>query len=210
MATIAAERERRIKSLPTDVYAALTNWSEVDDPFIAELVLLMLVAVFHQVERELVWLAAGTSNGGSPIEFDKYQQRAGEQRERWRNGKTRRKFIREFRLDSLEEWRTIEALRLLANCYKHDPGTKPSQELLRRLGMPLTPNEPLVTSYAALPESENFREGLAQWVGVDRQAHYCQIADRLLDRVDLFLADARRAMPRNVRPGRVAISSFEG
>lgn len=210
LGAIGAERERRIRGLPKDTYAALTHWSDVDDPFVAELVLLLLVAVFHQVERELIWLAAGHSVDGVPIEFCVYQERAAKERRRWSDRKKRTVFIRQFGLEALDEWNTIEALRLVANCYKHDPHAKPNTALLRHLGMPPVPVEPLVTSYAALAESQNFREGFASWLNLDRQGNYCEIALEVLDRVEAFLAAAGRAMPRNVNPGRVSMTSFEG
>ena len=67
-----------------------------------------------------------------------------------------------------------------------------------------------ISDHASLGESSSFREGLALWLGLNRQANYVEIANELLDRVDSFLDEARQAFPRRVKPYKVSPSSFEG
>jgi hypothetical protein len=87
-------------------------------------------------------------------------------------------------LDKFPEWKSsVETLRLLANCYKHDPLRVPARKLLKHLQLDVTER------YAPLPESRYFRRGLAAYVKLPNDAGYCDIAERLLDRAASFLAD---------------------
>ena len=50
---IRKERKRRLASLPDDPLAADDLWPSADEVFVNELCLMLLVAIRHQVEREL-------------------------------------------------------------------------------------------------------------------------------------------------------------
>ena len=79
IAVIRAEEERRVSLLtgedPDFVYE---RWGSRIEPFVNELCLMVLVALRHQVERELVKLAARASDDGkeiSPKEYHKEVQK---------------------------------------------------------------------------------------------------------------------------------------
>jgi hypothetical protein len=207
--TIRGEQDRRLRDPHENTLVALDQWADVDQPLISEMVLVLLIAIRHGVERELIWLAAGHSPDGREIGADEYWKRIKAERKSF--GDKPQEFIGRFRLDTLPRWTSMEVLRHMANCYKHEPLLTPSKSLLECLGMPLIPQtEPLEVIYASLPESLLFRQGLASWLTLDRHADYCAIADSLLNRVDEFLAAANHAIPRNVKLGYVSLRRFEG
>jgi hypothetical protein len=160
------------------------QWLFRDLPFIAELCLMLLVALRHQVERELIGFAACAADGGNEISPQQYHKRVDELRRGgqwdWKNIEPRLK------LKSCIGEEQIEALRLLANCYKHDTSKEPDEKLLKLLGLQTG------VRYAQLPESEGLREGLAVFTGLDKDADYCEIAETFTDIVDCFLTDVRK------------------
>lgn len=100
----------------------------------------------------------------------------------------------------------METLQFLANCYKHSPSQDPDSKLLRHLGLDVGVN------YAPLPESSYFREGLAAKLELPKDADYCDIADRLLQHTEQFLANVREQNgPRlsRVRASKLVTSSTE-
>jgi hypothetical protein len=183
---IRSEEERRISLLDDkDSDAAYDQWVFKDAPFLAELCLMLLVALRHQVERELVVLAARAANDGKEIDGKQCQKRVKELQDlplskRWKTIEARLK------PQCCLGAEAIEALRLLANSYKHDPSKEPAEDLLKLLNLEVGVN------YAPLPESDALREALAASVGLNQDADYCDIAETFLDIVDIFLTDVRR------------------
>ena len=177
---IRAEQQRRRAARLAD-----EDWErayEEDRPFVNELCLLLLVAVRHQVERELIRLAACVTDDGKEINPKQYQQNV--QRERKLFREDRNKIIEKLKLNSFPEWESsMKTLQLLANCYKHDPSQVPNKDLLEHLKLKVAPN------YAPLPESGRFQEGLAVSVNLPTNADYCDITEKLLDCAAGFLAD---------------------
>jgi hypothetical protein len=51
---------------------ASDQWQFGDEPFVNELCLILLVAVWHQVEREVIWLAARVTGDGKQITREQY------------------------------------------------------------------------------------------------------------------------------------------
>ena len=98
----------------------------------------------------------------------------------------------------------VQALRLLANAYKHDPGKAPSVKLLTHLRL-----DPTLT-YAQLPESGDLQKGLALVAGLPGDAEYCEIAERFVEHVQEFLTDVRthNALSR-VKGGRASLTDFD-
>jgi hypothetical protein len=91
--------------------------------------LMVLVALHHQVERELVLLAA-PANVGPTIILEQYQGGVRYQREQLRK-KGKCDLIAKLNLKSLAEWgNSMETLRLLANCLKHEPRQEPDEALV--------------------------------------------------------------------------------
>jgi hypothetical protein len=139
---------------------------------------------------------------GNEIDGTKYLERLREERERLKRRDGWTNAIVKLNLTEFPEWRTsIETLRLLSNCYKHDPSGDPDEELLSHLKLDLT------VKYASLPESRCFREGLAVSLGLDKGTDYCTIVDQFLTTANLFLAAVEK-QPRiaQVKWGAVSLS----
>lgn len=209
--TIREEERTRLHDPHEDTLSSLDHWADVDQPFLWEMVLLLLVGVWHGVEREFVSLAAAHSTDQPTGDPNEYWNRIKKVRRNFNKPKWKERFKRQFNLESLPEWDTIEALRHLANAYKHDAFQRPSPELLRHLGLKEIPIEgPPQVVYAALSDSLLFRRHLAEWLKLPPDSDYCSIASTVLDRVDQFMESARKAIPRNVPPPRASMLRFEG
>src|SRR5713226_7182931 len=129
---IRKERKRRLSRLSDHPDVANQQWRYSDGPFVNDLCLMLMVAIHHQVERELVGFAARMAGDGKPISEEQYQQRVQVEREYWRNRNTKRKVVAKLKLMSFSEWDTsMETLRLLANSNKHHPSGKPDEGLLK-------------------------------------------------------------------------------
>ena len=182
---IRRERKRRRSRLPNHPDAAYAQWLFWDSPFVNELCLLVLVAIHHQVERELIRVAAQKTDDGKPLSRAEYQEHLRIERAKWRSD--RKSVIKRLKLDSFPEWdRDLEALRQLANGYKHTPSRRPDDTLLKLLQLDLKRH------YAPLPESDSIREGLAVYLKLKKNADYCAIASKLLRRADKFLTAVKR------------------
>lgn len=178
---IRQEQERRASLLrEQDPDFAYDQWLFVDGPFIAELCLMALLALRHQLERELLHMAAratGNDAGLSPQEYLK----AIESLERHSD-----RIAERLKLQSLADWKEIEILRLLVNCYKHDSSKGAGDRLLALLNLKRD------KSYAELPESDAVRKGLAVFIRLDSEADYCDIVEKFIDIVSRFLEDVRK------------------
>jgi hypothetical protein len=87
-----------------DPNAAYDQWVFSDLPFINEMCLILLIAVRHQVERELIALAA-RANGGSTVPRKQYQQNVMDQRKRLKARDGWRNLIAALKLASFPEWK---------------------------------------------------------------------------------------------------------
>jgi hypothetical protein len=183
---IRKERKRRLASLPDDAPVADGQWLSVDEPFVNELCLMFLVAIRHQVERELLILAARATDDGKTLDYGQYQERLNDERVSLKGRDGWKKLAARLRLDSVPKWNSsMEILRLLANCYKHAPSQGPEKSLLLKLGLNQARN------YASLAESLAVRKGLARFLCLDEGSDYCDIADEFLRRADRFLSTVR-------------------
>ena len=98
----------------------------------------------------------------------------------------------------------METLRLLANCYKHDPQGGPDDDLLKHLEKHLKFRQR--RRYASLPESHCFREGLALSLGFGKETDYCDIAEELVEQAQRFLEQVKKQpMIATVRWGHVSL-----
>ena len=181
---IRAEEQRRVSLLTDkDPNFAYDQWVFKHEPFVNELCLMLLVTLRHQVERELIGLAARAADDGKEISVKQYQEKVKQLRKGkawdWTEIKNRLK------LESCEEYASVEALRLLANSYKHDPSMEPSEDLLKWLNIETGVN------YAPLPESDSLREGFAAFIGLEKGTTYCDIVDRFVDIASDFLANVQ-------------------
>lgn len=204
IAVIRKERRRRMSRLPDQPDAADYVWRYTDEPFVNDLCLMVLVAIHHQVEREILALAARMTDDGEPLSRTEYEQRVQTERGRWRRRQDKPEVIARLNLRSFGQWDTsMETLRLLANSYKHEPSGRPDAELLRHLKLDVR------RKYMALVDSDGLREGLAASLDLKKNADYCAIADALLMRADQFLAAVKR-QPGLSRVKRGALSVFRG
>jgi hypothetical protein len=187
LAVIRMERDRRnalLKSVEPGY--AYDQWLFTDAPLVSELCLILLVAVRHEVERELIGLAARVSSRGTEIEGKAYLRRLSNERRLLRQRDGWKRLIMRLNLKRFRAWdSSMEALRLLANCYKHDPLGSPDNALLKHLRPHLKYQQR--RKYASLPESGCFREGVALSLGLDKNADYCDIAEEFLAQADSFL-----------------------
>ncbi len=192
---IRTERERRSDRLRNeDEDFAYDQWLFTDEPFINEMCLLVLVALRHQVERELVFLASrACAKVGPTVTRKQYQQNVVSLRDEIRNKNGWKNLMETLNLESFAEWGTaMKTLQLLANCLKHEPTQKPDKKLLDHLSLPSKPVGPLIVSYMPLPESGCFREGLAVSVNLAKDADYCTIAETFVDLANQFLESVRQ------------------
>lgn len=201
IAVIEAEEQRRSSLLTDkDPNFAYDQWLFTDAPFVNELYLMLLVSLNHQVERELVGLAARAADDGKEISGQQYQEKVKKVNQLGKKGKWK-EIKNRLKPESCKEWASMEALRLLANSYKHDPSIEPNDKLLDKLNIETGVN------YAPLPESNSLREGLAEFIGLGKDTGYCDIAARFVDIASGFLANVQsRTRLSRVQPGRVSFN----
>jgi hypothetical protein len=198
LAVIRQEADRR-NAVPRDPDWEYEQWL-ADTAFTYELCLIFLVALRHQLERELVKLAACAGYGGAEITRVQYQQSLDDLRKVGSGATDWKKVNGRLSITSTNRPSPIETLRLLANAYKHDPNTQPDQLLITHLGLKTTIN------YAELPESDALREGLAVNVGLANNSDYISIAERFIDEVQSFLDEIKKRVPLSrVRWGPVSL-----
>lgn len=179
-----------------------------DESFISDMCLMVLVALRHQLERELIFLAA-RANVATVAHKDYRQKIISLRQEIKQNGW--KNLIATLNLESFAEWDTsMETLRLLANCVKHEPTQEPDENLLKQLNLPLKPIGPMLVGYAPLSESDIFREGLAISVNLAGDTDYCTIAEAFVNLVDQFLNKVRQETNLAQVTGRLSLTEFVG
>ena len=196
---IKTEEQRRAERLTDHPDAAYDQWLFHDAPFINELCIIFLVALRHHIERRLIFLAACAADGARPITKQEFFARMKELSGLKKNAKWD-EIRKRLTLEQCAHYPVIEALRHLANAYKHDPNLEPDNPLLKSLG--LDPN----LTYAPIPESGELQEGLGMKVGLPANASYSDIATSFVERVQDFLDDVRaRNAISPVKWGRVSL-----
>jgi hypothetical protein len=112
--------------------AACDQQTFYDTPFVNELYLLVLLFIWHKIEKEIVNIAAlSAERDDSPISRDDYRNEV-VRLAKLRHEKRKKELGELLPLDQ-HDWALLDLLRLLANSYKHDPFDKPSKNLLKRL-----------------------------------------------------------------------------
>ena len=187
ISVIRTEKERRTSLLKAqDPNIAYDQWLFTDAPFINELCLMFLVTLRHQVERELVGLAARADAGAKEISGQQYKEKVMQLRKTNKKGENIGwkwdEINKRLKFKSCEKYKFIEALRLLSNLYKHDTSMVPDEQLLKMLNLETRVN------YASLPESDALQERFADFIGLGNDVDYCDIADRFVDIASDFLA----------------------
>ena len=196
---IKAEQRRRAELLPDHPDAAYDQWVFNDAPFINELCIVFLVALRHHIERRLMSFAACAADAGRPITKQEFSARMKELSD-LENRKKWEEIRRRLGPDQCAHHQVIEALRHLANAYKHDPRLEPDCKLLEHLGLDLS------LKYAAIPESSTLQEGLGMILGLPANASYPDIATSFVECVQVFLDDVKvRNKISPVKGGRVSL-----
>jgi hypothetical protein len=208
---IKNERQSRLDRLKNeDQDFAYDQWSSSDEPFINDMCLMVLIALRHQVERELVLIAARADVGRS-ITRKQYHENVANQRKKLGGEKGWLKLDEKLRLSSFAEWKgSMESLRLLANCLKHESSQQPDEKLLKHLKLPAKPAERFVTSYLPVAESGYFRQGLAESINLAKDADYCVIAETFVDLAGQFVENVRQKTSLAQITSTVSLVDFAG
>lgn len=183
LVTAEARRREQLLSDAEPDYA-YDQWMFSDLPFLHDLSLLFLVAIRHHIERRLLYFAACATGHGNPIKRAEYDQRI---RALLKMSPGKRWMEIDARLAASQcvRYQSIEALRLLANSYKHDPGLQPCHELIVHLGLDTN------LTYAPLPESGELQKGLALLVGLPEKSGYADITEKFVEHAEEFLEGVR-------------------
>jgi hypothetical protein len=188
---IKTERQDRLDRLKNDNQdEAFHQWADIDEPFINDMCLMVLVALHHQLERELVFRAA-RANRGFPMTWDQCQEGELKLQKRLSDRKSSNAAWSDLRanLNLVTFPRWMETLRLLANSFKHGLWQQPNKALLDHLRLPPKPEGPLIVDYAPLSQSRRFRSGLAASLGLANDADYCAITEAFMALIDELLWD---------------------
>lgn len=185
IAVVRKEEERRLLLTGENLDAEYDRWLDTDEPFVNELYLIVLVALRHQVERELVGLAARASNEAREISRKEYEKELLDLKTRKGKGWNWDTIEARLSFKSWKEYSSWQLLKRLADSYNHDPSREPDSELLNSLELKTG------FDYARLQESPAVRERLAISVKLERGAGYCDIAARFVDIASEFLADGQ-------------------
>jgi len=202
---ITAEYKRRADLLPQDddgTGYAYDQWMFTDLPFLHDLCILYLVAMRHHIERRLLFLATCALGHGKKIKRSEFE---GEQKIllAMPHGKRWKEIDRRLQPKKCARYTSVEALRLLANSYKHNPRLQPDIELVRHLGL----DEKLV--YAPIPESFEVKKGLARIVGLPEDSRLSEITEMFVAHAGEFLKDVQaRNVLSPVNWGRVSLTEF--
>ncbi len=183
IAIVRTEQARRTSLLKDkDPSIAYDQWLFTDEPFLNELCLMFLVTLRHQLDRELVGLAARADAGGNEISHHQYQEKVESLQITSKKGKKRLNWKKISKtLNLTEEDESTKALRLLSNSYKHDISMQSDKGLLELLSLETGVN------YAPLPESDTLRKKLAVFIGLGEDADYCDIAEQFVDKASGLL-----------------------
>lgn len=201
---IRAEQQRRSDLLlETAPDAAHDHWLFTDTPFINELCLMLLVALRHHVERELVRFAARSTGDGKEINRQEYQARVAEERGNLSRRGGWGKMTATLKLKSCNGQKSMETLRFLVNSYKHNPSMEPDDKLLECLNLETGVN------YAPIPESRSLQEALAVSIGLEKDASYYDIAEQFVEIAHSFLDDVQnKTKLSRVKPHKVSATVF--
>lgn len=182
-------------------------------PFQNELCLALLLAIHHEVERDLVKMAARVTRDGRELSWEENRARVAhweaEVRKPGREGWTR--LYDKLHVDQgTSDATALELLRHVANSYKHDPWGGPSHrlrrhlklEMARRPGDPPDPLPPELFPFGALSESGAVTQAILAALQLPTSGTYCDIAQEFLRHADNFLANVTSRNPGLSRVGR--------
>jgi len=184
----AEEKKRSKRRSKLDANLAYDHWLFNDLPFVNELYLMLLVAISHQIEKELLLLAARAGDGATEMTRAHYDREIEsllnkKNAERWKTIEKR------LSLQRSPEYTKLRLLRLLANSYKHNPFCKPSKKLLEEIDPETHVN------YAALPNSQAIMRAFCGSLGLENEAGYSRVAEEFVTIFERFLAKVKGTVP---------------
>jgi hypothetical protein len=197
---IREERDKRLAALETEDEDLWYRGHSDDELFINELCLMLLVAIRHEIERELtLFVAQKTSKEspppprgpGDPVDpvgrkltdgeymgLVKKVKNLTKKKNAWKE-----EIYPQLGLDAdTEHW--LETLRHLSNSYKHDQHELGNYRAAFLEHLKLGPER----NPMALAESPAIREALAKDLELTSEANYCDIGEAFLNRVSDLLA----------------------
>jgi hypothetical protein len=178
---IRREQARRLPEITDENQDyVLDHWLFKDEPFLNELCLMLLVVQRHQLERNLIWLAAKLGETDTILSQQQYKENIRQEREECRKRDGWKKLCKKLKLESCEGFDAIEIHRLLVNSYKHHPLMEPDEELVSKLRIDT------IINFASLPENDLIRERVANSIGLPGGATYCDIAEGFMHIVTRF------------------------
>jgi hypothetical protein len=189
MITVIATEEDMRRSIPPDEAEAqlgYDEWREEHWPFLNDMYLLVMVAIWHATERALIRMAAQVGDPASKISADEYHAAVTTMA---KPSKRTQRLVTALSLTKYPHWRKLDTLRLLANCYKHDPFKRPQEDLLKALGLDHTLN------YAGLHESSKLCAGFCSLLKLGPETQYKHVASSYLDIAERFLKEVRARAP---------------
>ncbi len=82
---------------------------------------------------------------------------------------------------------------------------EPDKQLLHKLKLPTN------VRYAWMPESDSLREALATFIGLNKEATYCDVAEQFIDVASSFLKEVRTRRKSQLSPisRRVSLKSSD-
>lgn len=124
--------EKEIPEHAADIW--LFDW----EGFFNELCLAVLVAIHHQVERELVLIAARVTADGRELDQEEYRKEVKNERNKLKKNDGWTNLETKLQLNAFPSWSSsMRVLRILVNLFKHDPWITPDRKLLLFLNLPL-------------------------------------------------------------------------
>ncbi len=183
MLAVLRDERLRLGARPVIPELGYDSWRD-DNATIGEMCLALLVSLRHEIERNLIWLAARSGRAGAPLSRDEY---FGSVRKISKlGGKLYPTLEKRLGLTEIPVWKKeLDLLRLLTNCFKHDPFGQPEQAdkvkgLRQKLGL-------RATNYAPLAESQGVVDALNRDLGVADHGDWIEIAGKFIAVSENFL-----------------------
>lgn len=182
------KRDKQRKRMDPD--EGYDQWLFEDQPFLNRFCLMLLVSLRHEIERALTGIAVRTNESVEEISATKYMEKIWESQHK-KNKKGQivpkifdyREMEKILNLKNCIKYKYIEPLRLLSNIFKHGNPMEPDDALLESLKMDNSLN------YCEIFESQKFQEGLAKFIGLERDSDFCQIVERYLNIAKDFIKE---------------------
>ena len=181
----------------------------IDEPFINELCLIVLVVLRHYIERELLVLAARTVKGKQSISMKEFKHNlktlCNMNKKGDFTGINWEKVNGKINHEKLDKFYIIDCLRVVSNCYKHNIRMAPNKELLELLSLDQNPDK-----YDSLIDSKAIQSSLARIVDVNKNASYKEIFEKFIEVADAFLKKvAEQAKPCKISRKPVSLNPNE-